>query len=67
MNTAVGPLVIERVPDATDGRVSYRIGWTPAQLRRIAQAVEAGDQGFLAMMEAAMRQALGAVLTPQKG
>jgi hypothetical protein len=67
MNSALGPLVIERVSDAAGDHVSYRIAWTAAQLRRIAQALESGDQDFLTTMEVAMRQALDTVLTPQRG
>jgi hypothetical protein len=37
------------------------------QLQRIEQAIEAGDQAFLATVEEAMRRALGAALTPQMG
>jgi hypothetical protein len=67
MDDLVGPLIIERVWKATDRQPAYRIHWTTAQLRRIGQAVREGDQAFLATIEQAMRRALEAALTPQRG
>jgi hypothetical protein len=67
MNDTIGPLIIERAWNAADGRQACRIHWTTAQLRRIGQAVREGDEAFLAMVEQAMRRALEAALTPQRG
>ena len=67
MDDMVGPLIIERVWTATDRQPAYRIRWTAAQLRRIGQAVRDSDQAFLATIEQAMRRALEAGLTPQRG
>jgi hypothetical protein len=67
MDDTMGPLVIERVWNATAGRPECRVVWTTEQLRRIGQAVKMGDQAFLAAVEQAMRQALDAALTPQTG
>jgi hypothetical protein len=67
MDDPVGPLIIERVWKATDRQPAYQIHWTTAQLRRIGQAVREGDQAFLATIEQAMRRALEAALTPQRG
>jgi hypothetical protein len=67
MDDMVGPLIIERVWTATDRQPAYRIRWTAAQLRRIGQAVRDGDQACLATIEQAMRRALEAGLTPQRG
>ena len=67
MDDTMGVLIIERIWNAADGRQTCRILWTTAQLRRIGQAVEEGDQAFLATVEEAMREALERVLTPQGG
>jgi hypothetical protein len=67
MDEPVGPLIIERVWKTTDRQQAYRIRWTAAQLQQIGQAVRDGDQAFLATIEQAMRRALEAVLTPQRG
>ena len=67
MNDTVGALIIERAWNAADGRQACRILWTTEQLRRIGQAVREGDEAFLAMIEQAMRRALEAALTPQRG
>lgn len=67
MNDTIGPLIIERAWNASDGRQACRIRWTTAQLRRIGQAVREGDQAFLATIEQAIRRALEAALTPQRG
>ena len=67
MDDLVGPLIIERVWTTTDRQPAYRIRWTTAQLRRIGQAVRDGDQAFLATIEQAVRRALEAALTPQRG
>ena len=67
MDDPIGPLSIERVWPAVDGRQACRILWTTAQLRRIGQAVQEGDQAFLDTVEEAMREALERVLTPQRG
>jgi hypothetical protein len=67
MHETIGPLIIERAWNAADGRQEYRIRWTMAQLRRIGQAVRDGDRAFLAAVEQAIRRALEAALTPQRG
>jgi hypothetical protein len=67
MNETIGPLIIERAWDAAERRQVCRIRWTTSQLRRIGQAVREGDQAFLATLEQAMRRALEAALTPQRG
>jgi hypothetical protein len=67
MDDLVGSLIIGRVWTTTDRQLAYRIRWTTAQLRRIGQAVSDGDQAFLATIEQAMRRALEAALTPQRG
>jgi hypothetical protein len=67
MKDTIGPLIIERAWNAADGRQAYRIRWTTVQLRRIGQAVQEGDQAFLATIEQAIRRALEAALTPQRG
>jgi hypothetical protein len=67
MNDPVGPLIIERVWKAADRQPAFRIRWTTAQLQRIGQAVREGDEAFLAMVEQAVRRALEAALTPQRG
>jgi hypothetical protein len=67
MEDPLGPLIIERVWQATDRQATYRIQWTTAQPKRIGQAVSEGDEAFLSMVEQAMRRALEAALTPQHG
>jgi hypothetical protein len=67
MDDPVGPLIMERVWNAADSQPAYRIRWTTEQLRRIGQAVKEGDEAFLATLEQAMRRALKAALTPQRG
>jgi hypothetical protein len=67
MDELVGPLIIERVWTATDRQPAYRIRRTTAQLRRIGRAVREGDQAFLSTLDQAMRRALEAALTPQRG
>jgi len=67
MEETIGPFIIERVWNAADGGQVCRIVWTAEQLQRIGQAVEEGDQAFLAEIEQVMRRALDIALTPQKG
>ena len=67
MDDTIGVLIIERVWNAADGRQACRIRWTTAQLKRIGQAVQEGDQAFLASVEDAMRRALQRALIPQEG
>jgi hypothetical protein len=67
MNETMGPLIIERVWNAVDGRHEYRIAWTTEQLRRIGQAAQEGDQAFLDRLERAVRRALAVALTPRRG
>jgi hypothetical protein len=67
MDDLVGPLIIERVWTTTDRQPAYRICWTTAQLQKIGQAVRDGDQAFLARIEQAMRRALEAALSPERG
>jgi hypothetical protein len=67
MDNAIDPLIIERARNVADGRPNFRIVWTAEQLQRIGQAIEEGDHAFLATLEAAMRQAFDAALTPQRG
>jgi hypothetical protein len=67
MDERLGPLRIERGWSAADGRHIYRIVWTTEQLRRIGRASLEGDQALLATLEAAIRRALAAALTPQRG
>jgi hypothetical protein len=67
MDDAIGPLSIKRAWSVEDGQQVWRITWTTEQLQRIAQAIEEGDQAFLATVEEAMHRALGTALTPQKG
>ena len=67
MDDSMGPLTIERVWNAADRQSGCRIRWTTTQLRRIGQAVKEGDEAFLAAIEQAMRRAVEAALTPQRG
>ena len=67
MDNAIGPLLIERARNVADGRPNHRIVWTAEQLQRIGQAVEEGDQAFLATIEEVVRQAFDAALTPRRG
>lgn len=67
MDKPIGSVRVERAWSAVDGRHSYRIAWTTEQLRRIGQASQEGDQAFLATLEEAIRRALAAALTPQRG
>jgi hypothetical protein len=67
MDDTIGLLNIERTWSAEDGQQVWQIAWTTDQLQRIEQAIEEGDQAFLATVEDAMRQALGVALTPQEG
>jgi hypothetical protein len=67
MDDPIGPLIIERVWNAADGQQVCQIRWTTAQLRRMGQAVREDDQAFLAILEQAIRRALEAALTPQRG
>jgi Na+/H+-translocating membrane pyrophosphatase len=67
MDDAIGLLSITRAWSVEDGQQVWRITWTTEQLQRIAQAIEEGDQAFLATVEEAMRRALGMTLTPPKG
>jgi hypothetical protein len=46
---------------------THMIAWTTEQLRRIGQASQEGDEAFLATLEEAIRRALAAALTPQRG
>jgi hypothetical protein len=66
MDDAIGLLHITRAWSVEDGQQVWRITWTTEQLQRIEQAIEEGDQPFLATVEEAMRRALGTALTPQK-
>ena len=67
MDDGMGPLIIKRTWRTANGRQAWQIAWTTEQLRRIGQAVEEGDETFLAAVEEAIRQALHEALTPQKG
>jgi hypothetical protein len=67
MDDPMGPLIIKRVWNAADRRQVCHICWTTAQLRRMGQAVREDDQAFLARLEQAIRRALEAALTPQRG
>jgi hypothetical protein len=67
MDDGMGAVIIERAWNDADGRQVCRIRWTMEQLRRIGQAVREDDQTFLAKIEQAMRRALEAALTPQRG
>jgi hypothetical protein len=67
MDDTMGVISIERVWNAADGRQAYRILWTTAQLRCNGQAVQEGDQAFLATVEEAVRKALEGARTPQGG
>ena len=67
MDDAVGPLIMERVWNAADRQPAWRIRWTTAPLQRMVRAVKEGDEAFLAAIEQAMRRALEAALTPQRG
>jgi hypothetical protein len=64
MAEGIGQLTIERVWRNVNGQASCQIAWTTEQLLRIEQAIEAGDEAFLATVEEAVRRALHAVLTP---
>ena len=67
MEEGMSPLIIKRVWSATDGQSTCQIAWTTEQLLRIEQAVEAGDDAFLATVEEAIRRALDAALTRPQG
>jgi len=66
MHEDMGPLSITQGWNPTDGQYIYQIAWTTEQLQQIEQAIEEGDQGFLATVEEAIRQALDTVLTPRR-
>ena len=67
MEEGMDPLIIKHVWSATDGQSTCQIAWTTEQLLRIEQAVKAGDDAFLAIVEEAMRRALDAALTRPQG
>jgi hypothetical protein len=67
MDEAIGPFIIERVWDAADARHVCRVAWTAEQLRQIGQAIREDDQTFLTAIETALRRALEAALSPQRG
>jgi hypothetical protein len=67
MDEGMGPLIIKRTWSPADGQQVCQIAWTTAQLQRIEQAIEDGDEAFLTTVEEAIRQALNTVLTPQRG
>jgi len=52
--------------NAADGRQACQILWTTAQLQRIGQTVQEGDEAFRTAVEDAMRDALERALTPQR-
>jgi hypothetical protein len=67
MDDAMSPLIIESVWDAAGGRQVFRIAWTTEQLRQIGRAIREDDQTCLRAVETALRQALEAALSPQRG
>lgn len=67
MDDTIGELIMARVWNAANKQPACQIRWTTEQLRRIGQAVEEGDEVFLATIEQAMRRALEAALTSQRG
>jgi hypothetical protein len=67
MDEAIGPFIIERVWDAADARHVCRVAWTAEQLRQIGHAIREDDQTFLTAIETALRRALEAALSPQRG
>jgi hypothetical protein len=67
MDDMIGPFMIERVWDTTDGQQVFRVAWTSEQLRRIGQAIREDDQTFLRAIETAVRRAFEAALPLPEG
>jgi hypothetical protein len=64
MAEGIGQFMIKRAWSHVNGQASCQIAWTTEQLLRIEQAIEEGDDAFLATVEEAVRRALRAALTP---
>jgi hypothetical protein len=64
MAEGIGQFTIQRAWSNINGQASCQIAWTTEQLLRIEQAIEEGDDAFLATVEEAVRRALHAALTP---
>jgi hypothetical protein len=67
MDEGMRPLIIKRAWSAADRQHVCQIAWTVEQLQRIEQAIEDGDETFLATVEEAIRRALDTALAPQRG
>ena len=67
MDEAMGPLLIKCAWSAADGQHVCQISRTAEQLQRIEQAIEDGDETFLATVEEVIRRALDTALTPERG
>lgn len=65
MDGRMGALRIQYAGNAVGGQIEYQIAWTHEQLQQIEQALEEGDEAFLATVEAAIRLALDTVLKPR--
>jgi hypothetical protein len=63
----MGPLRVTHAWSPAQGQYIYQIAWTTEQLQQIEEAIETGDQSFLATVEEAIRQALNVALTPKGG
>ena len=67
MDGRMSPIRVQHEWNSAGGKPVCHITWTNEQLHQIAQAVQEGDETFLATVEAAIRQALDAALLPQAG
>jgi hypothetical protein len=67
MDELMGPLIVKRAWSVADRQHVCQIAWTAEQLQRIEQAIEDGDETFLATVEEAIRRALDTALTPKGG
>lgn len=67
MDGRMGPLRVQHGWNSISGQQVYQIAWTNEQLQQIEQAIEEGDETFLATVEASIRQALAAALMPHTG
>ena len=61
----MGPLSVTQAWSPAQGQYIYQIAWTAEQLQQIEEAIEIGDQSFLATVEEAIRQALNLALAPR--
>jgi hypothetical protein len=65
MHEGIGSLTIKHERRVTDGQHVCEIARTTEQLQQIAQAIDEGDEAFLATVEGAILRALDEALIPQ--